>query len=41
MYKVYATFVSVDDGKVLLNPELTVTDWIDAGNTTLQPVPVN
>ena len=41
VYKVYATFVSVDDGKVLLNPELTVTDWIDAGNTTLQPVPVN
>ena len=40
LYQVYATFVSIGDGKVLLKPEITVTDWIDAGNTTLQPLPV-
>ena len=40
LYQVYATFVSIGDGKVLLKPEIAVTDWIDAGNTTLQPLPV-
>ncbi len=45
VYKVYATFASIGDGKIQLQPEITITDWINAADTATilrpKPVPVN
>lgn len=45
VYQVYATFASIGDGKIQLQPEITITDWINAADTATilrpKPVPVN
>lgn len=41
IYRVYATFVSIGDGKFLLRPDITITEWEDGGSTTLTPTPIN